>query len=215
MDAGDRQAHDGTEVKLELAQVGGVTQGYHTRIVWTWTQLREDDFALLAQEELYAPKSGTGKGLGDFGCYVLGLLQGFLWKLEGLPTLTIIAAFLYVADWWAEEGRAVFLCDGEERELRIEVDEFFDNHFLDVATAFLHGFLVCFYQLVVVVNIALSVTAGTHQWLHYAWEADLVGCVLKLLEGLGIEILGCAQSQFLGCQVADGTAIHGVVDGAC
>ena len=58
-------------------------------------------------------------------------------------------------------------------------------------------------------------TAGTHQWLHYAWEADLVGCVLKLLEGLGIEILGCAQSQFLGCQVADGTAVHGVVDGAC
>ena len=58
-------------------------------------------------------------------------------------------------------------------------------------------------------------TAGTHQWLYYAWETNLIGCVLELLESLCIEILGCAQTQFLGSQVADGTAVHGVVHGTC
>lgn len=39
MDSGDRQAHHGTVVELKLAQVGGVTEGNHTCIVWTRTQL--------------------------------------------------------------------------------------------------------------------------------------------------------------------------------
>ena len=37
----------------------------------------------------------------------------------------------------------------------------------------------------------------------------------ELFQGGGIEILGCAQAQFLGCEVADGLAVHGEVDGAC
>ena len=37
----------------------------------------------------------------------------------------------------------------------------------------------------------------------------------ELFQGGGIEILGCAQTQLLGCEVADGLAVHGEVDGAC
>ena len=117
VDAGDRQAHHGTEVKLKLREVGGMTECHHTCIVWTRTQLGEDDLALFGQEELYAPKTSARQSLGHLAGDVLGLLQGCLWKLEWLPALTVVAALLYVSDRWAEEGRTVFLCDGEEREL--------------------------------------------------------------------------------------------------
>ena len=117
VDSGDRQAHHGTEVELKLAQIGGVTEGYHTRIVWTRAQLREDHLALLAQEELYAPESGTRQCLGHFAGNVLSLLQCLLWEVEWLPALTVVTALLYVADRWAEEGRTILLGYGEQGEL--------------------------------------------------------------------------------------------------
>ena len=159
MDSGDRQAHHGTEVELKLAQVGGVTEGYHTCIMWTRTQLREDNLALLAQEELYAPETGTCQCLGYFAGNVLSLLQSLLWNLEWLPALAVVAALLYVADRWTEEGRTVFLGDGEQGELRIEVDKFLDDYFLHVATTFFHCLLVSLLQFIIVVNIALTMAA--------------------------------------------------------
>ena len=117
MDSGDRQAHHGTEMELKLAQVGGVTESNHTCIVWTRTQLGEDDLTLLAQEELYTPETSTGQRLSYFAGNVLSLLQSLLWKLEWLPTLAVVAALLYVSDRWAEEGRTILLGYGEEGEL--------------------------------------------------------------------------------------------------
>ena len=207
------QAHHSTEMELKLAQVGGVTESYHTCIVWTWTQLRENHFALLAQEEFYAPETSTGQSLGHFGCNMLCFLQCFLWQLEWLPALAVVATFLDVSDRRAEEGRTILLGYGEECELRVEIYEFLDDDFLHIATTFLHSFLVSLHEFVVIVYIALSMSAGTHQWLHYTWETDFVGCILEFLECLSVEILGCAQTQFLGSQIADGTAVHGVVHG--
>ena len=117
VDSGDRQAHHGTEVEFKLAQVGSVTESNHTCIVWTRTQLREDNLSLLAQEELYAPETGTGQSLGHVACDVLSLLQSLLRNLEWLPALSVVTAFLYMADRWAEEGRTILLGDGEEGEL--------------------------------------------------------------------------------------------------
>ena len=117
MDSGDRQAHHGTEVELKLAQVGSVTEGNHTCIVWTRTQLRENYLTLLAQEELYAPETSTGQRLGYFAGNMFSLLQSLLWKLEWLPALTVVAALLYVSDRWAKEGRTILLGYGEESEL--------------------------------------------------------------------------------------------------
>ena len=144
VDAGDRQAHHGTEVKLKLREVGGMTECHHTCIVWTRTQLGEDDLALFGQEELYAPKTSARQSLGHLAGDVLGLLQGCLWNLEWLPTLTVVAALLYVSDRWAEEGRTILLGNGEESELGVEVDEFLDDDFLHVTTTFLHRLLVSF-----------------------------------------------------------------------
>ena len=66
---------------------------------------------------LYAPETSTGQRLGYFAGDVLSLLQSLLWKLEWLPTLTVVAALLYVSDRWAEEGRTILLGYGEEGEL--------------------------------------------------------------------------------------------------
>ena len=37
--------------------------------------------------------------------------------MEWLPTLAVVAALLYVADRWTEEGRTILLGYGEEGEL--------------------------------------------------------------------------------------------------
>ena len=112
-----------------------------------------------------------------------------------------------------ERGPAVLLGDGEQRELRLEVDELLDDDLLHVAARTLHGLFESLFQLIIVVHIALTVTGGRHQGLDDTGETDFVGSSLELVEGLGIEILRRAQSQLLGGQVADGTAVHGVVDG--
>ena len=57
-----------------------------------------------------------------------------------------------------QRGPAVLLGDGEQGELRVEVDELFDDDFLHVATAFLHRLAESLLQLLVVVHVTLPVT---------------------------------------------------------
>ena len=90
---------------------------------------------------------------------MLSLLQSLFRNLEWLPTLAVVAALLYVAYRWTEEGRTVFLGDSEQGELRIEVDKFLDDYFLHVATTFFHCLLVSLLQFIIVVNIALTMAA--------------------------------------------------------
>ena len=59
--------------------------------------------------------------------------------------------------------------------------------------------------------IALSVTTRRHKRLHHTWEADFVSGTFKLVEGLGIEILCCAQSKLARGEVANGSPVHGEV----
>ena len=143
---------------------------------------------------------------------MLRLLQRLGRQGKGLPALAVVATLLYVADGRAEKGRAVLLRHREERELRVEVDKLLDDDLVDVAARSLHGVLVGLLELVVVVDVALSVTTRRHQRLHHTRESDLVGSLLKLVERLGIEVFGRPQSQFLGSEVADGAAVHREVD---
>ena len=107
----------------------------------------------------------------------------------------------------------MLLGNGKKRELRIEVDKLLDNNFLHIATRALHRLLESLFQFALIVHIALTMTRGRHQGLHHTGEANLVGSLLKLVIGLGIEVLSCAQPQLLGSEVTDGTTIHGIVDG--
>ena len=64
-----------------------------------------------------------------------------------------------MSDRRTEEGRpAVLLSDGQERELRVEVDELLDDYFLYIATGAFHRFLESLLQFGVVVHITLAVT---------------------------------------------------------
>ena len=114
---------------------------------------------MFGQEELYAPKTSSRQSLGHVAGEVLSRLQSLRWRLEWLPTLAVVATLLYVADRWTEEGRTVFLGDGEEGELRIEVEKFLDDYFLHVARTFFHCLTVSLLQFIIVVNLALTMAA--------------------------------------------------------
>ena len=107
----------------------------------------------------------------------------------------------------------MLLSDGKQRELRVEVDKLLDDYLLHITATAFHRLLEGLLQLTVIMHVALAVTTRRHQRLHDTWEANLIGSILELIEGLGIEILRRAQTQFLRSQVADGAAVHGVVDG--
>ena len=55
-------------------------------------------------------------------------------------------------------GPAVLLGDGEQCELRLEVDELLDDHFLHVTTRALHRLLEGRFELTLVMHIALTMT---------------------------------------------------------
>ena len=52
-----------------------------------------------------------------------------------LETFAVVATFLHVSDGRAEEGRAVFLGNGEQGDFAVELDEFFNDKFANIATA--------------------------------------------------------------------------------
>ena len=158
MDGRDVQPHHSTEVKLKLAEIGAMTQRHHTRVVRTGTELREDDLALFGEEELHAPDAVACQGLRHLSSDVLCLLQRLVADGVGHPTLAIVAAFLNVADRRAEDRWPMFLGNSQQSELRLEVDELLDDHLLHIAATLFHGITESFFQLIVVVDIALSMT---------------------------------------------------------
>ncbi len=211
MDGRDMKSHHGAEVKLKLGEVGAMTQRHHSRVVWPGAKLGEYHLALLRQEELHAPKTVTSERLGHLVGHVLRLREGLIAYMERHPALTIVAALLHVAYRRAEEGWRVLLGHGKQGELRIKVYEFLYYHLLHVATTLLHGIAKSLLQLVIVVYVALSMARRRHQRLYHTGEAYLVSGTFELVESLGIEILGRAQAQLLGGEVAYGAAVHGVV----
>ena len=107
----------------------------------------------------------------------------------------------------------MLLSDGEQGELRLEVNKLLNDDFLHVAPSLFHRLAECLFQFSIVMDIALAVTAGRHQRLHDTRETNFVGSTLELVEGLGVEIFRRAQTELARGQVADGPTVHGVVDG--
>ena len=126
---------------------------------------------------------------------MLCLFQCLWCYLVGLPTLAVVAALLHVSDGRAEERLAVFLSDGEQGKLAVEVDKLFDDDLAHVATASLHRFGKRLLQFVVIVHVALAVPRRAHQRLDHAGEPYGVGSALELFKGLGVEVFGGAQPQ--------------------
>ena len=112
---------------------------------------------MLGKEELYAPDACACKRLCDLFCHVFSLAQLVLGNGKRLPALAIVATLLYMSYGRTEEGGAVFLCDGKEGKLRVEVDKLLDNNFLYIASTSFHGCVERFFELRGVFHDALAV----------------------------------------------------------
>ena len=129
-----------------------------------------------------------------------------------LETLAIVAAFLYMSDRRAEQGRAILLGNGEQGDFTIELDELLNDKLLDVATASVAAVLPGMLQFVGTLYERLPLTGRGHQRLYHTGETDFFGSSLQLIQRFGIEVPGCFQSQFLGSKVADSLTVHCKVD---
>ena len=157
--SGDGQTQYGAQMKLKLAQVGGVGECHHARVVGARTEFREDDFALAGEEELHSPDAVARQCLGHCIGHALCLAECCIADGVWLPRLAVVAAALYVAYGWAEQRGAVLLSDCQQGELALEVDKLLDYHLLHVAAAALHSLVEGCAQLLSVVYVALSVAA--------------------------------------------------------
>ena len=135
-----------------------MAQCHHARIMRPRAQLREDDLTLFGQEELDTPNAITCQRLGYLICHVLCLFQSLVGNLIRHPTLTIVATLLYMSDRRAENSWSILLGDGQQSKLTLEVDKLLNNDLFDVATSFLHGVTEGFFQLFIIVDIALAMT---------------------------------------------------------
>ena len=102
VDSGDGKSHNGTEMQFKLAEIGGVTERDHTRIVRPWRQFGEYYFALFGQEKLHTPQSCARKCGSHLARHVLRLLQLVGRNGKRLPALAVVAALLHVSDGWTE-----------------------------------------------------------------------------------------------------------------
>ena len=122
-------------MQFEFIQILGIGQRNHTCIVWTWRKFGEIDSVFVAQEELYSPDTITRQSFGNLGRHLLGLSQVFRRNMSRLETFAVISTFLYVTDRRTEQGRSVLLGNSQQRDFAIEMNELFDDEFLDVTTA--------------------------------------------------------------------------------
>ena len=89
----------------------------------------------MTQEELYSPNTVTRQSFGYLGSHLLGFSQVFRCNMGRLETFTIIATFLYMAYRRTKQSRSVLLGNSQQRDFAIEMNELFDDEFLDVTTA--------------------------------------------------------------------------------
>ena len=161
-------------MELKLVQVQGVSQGHHSCVVRTRREFGEYHFTLFRKEEFHSPDAGAGESRSDLCCHVFSLFQFVGRQTERLPALSVVAAFLHVADRRAEQGGTVLLCHGEQRELTVEMYELLDDYLLHVASAAFHGCVESHLQFIGAIHDALSVARRRHQRLYYAWETDFL-----------------------------------------
>ena len=132
---------------------------------------------------------------------------------SGLETFAIVATLLYVADGRTEQGRTILLSHGKKCDFAVELDEFFNDEFLEVATTARDAVLPCVLEVVGSFYYALTLARRGHQGFHNAGETNLLSRRLEFVERSSVEVFCCFKSQLFGSEVADGFAIHREVNG--
>ena len=89
----------------------------------------------MAQEELNAPQSVTGQRLCHFGSHALRFGQMLRSDACRLEAFAVVAPFLYMSDGRTKQRRPVFLGNGKQSYLTVELNEFLHDQFFDIPTA--------------------------------------------------------------------------------
>lgn len=211
----DGQPQHGAQMKLKLVQVQRAGERYHARVVGPRGQFGEVDAILVAHEELDAPYPVARERGSDLAGHTAGFPEVFLTHDGRLPALAIVAVLLHMAHRRAEERGAVFLCDGELRDLVVEVDKLLHDDLHDITAGALAGLLPHLGDLVHTPQQALPVAGGRHEGLDDAGQTYLLHGPAHLLGGAGVAVARRLEAELLCGQFANSFAIHGVVDRAC
>ena len=113
-------------MQFEFTQVLA-DQGHQPGVVGSWREFRKDHL-ISAEEELHAEQANPSQVLGHGPGHGLGLLQLLGCQLCRLPAALVITVFLFMADRCAEQGLAVVLADGQQRDFEVEPEKFLHNH---------------------------------------------------------------------------------------
>ena len=124
----------------------------------TGRKFGEVDTAFMAEEEFHAPNAGTGESFRNLGSHALCFGQVLFGDVCRLETFAIVATLLHVSDGRTEEGGPVFLCYGEQCDFAVEMNELFNDKFLNITTTAADAVFPCVWQFV----------SGLHQRLTFA-----------------------------------------------
>ncbi len=102
----------------------------------------------MTQEKFNSPDSRTGQSRRHFIGHTLCLLQMFGINVRRLETFPIISPFLYMSDRRTEQSWTVFLSDGEQSNLTIELNKFLNDQFFNISTTAFTSIMPCLFQLI-------------------------------------------------------------------
>ena len=81
-------------------------------------------------------------------CMGMHFLQMFGINVRRLETFPIISPFLYMSDRRTEQSWTVFLSDGEQSNLTIELNKFLNDQFFNISTTAFTSIMPCLFQLI-------------------------------------------------------------------
>ena len=102
----------------------------------------------MTQEKFNSPDSRTSQSCRYLISHTLRFLQMFGINMCRLETFSIISSFLYMSDRRTEQSRTVFLSDGEQSYLTIELNKLLNNQFFDISTTAFTPIMPCLFQLI-------------------------------------------------------------------
>ena len=119
-----RQSQNGAGMQRELA-LELCDQGHKSCVMRPWRHFGEPDF-VAAHKQLDTEYAQPAQSARDGGGHIARLHKSLVAHRLGLPGFDIVAVFLDMADWLAEEG-TVLGAHGELGDLEIELDFAFQN----------------------------------------------------------------------------------------
>ena len=199
-------------MKCELRQVLGDERD-HPRVVRSRADFGEQH-RVADDEQLDAEQAPAPERVGDLLSHVLRSCQRRCRQSGRLPGLAVVAVHLYVPDR-VDERRTARVTHGQQRDLRVERHEAFDDAAATARATTLLRVPPDLGDLLRRAQHRLALARRGHDRLHDAREPDCFGGDGQL--GLGVDeaVRGRGEAELLGGQPPDPLAVHRELCRAC